>query len=65
MNDMMDKMQRVLARAFDMSLGMSIGGKAAVRRIVGTSEWRHDPERVAAAEAKRERRRKRAGGASC
>lgn len=38
--------------------------RAAVRRTVGTSDWRHDPERIAAAEAKRARRRLRAGGSS-
>lgn len=56
--------QRVFAEATAMAIGMSIGGKAAVRRVVGTAAWRSDPERIAAAEAKRERRRKRAGGAS-
>ena len=30
-----------------------LGWKSAVRRTIGTSDWRHDPERVAAAEAKR------------
>lgn len=56
--------QRVFEQATAMAIGMNIGGKAAVRRVVGNSEWRSDPERVAAAEAKRERRRQRAGGAS-
>lgn len=36
-----------------------LGFRAAVRRTVGTSDWRHDPERVAAAEAKRARKRAR------
>lgn len=56
--------QRVFEQATAMAIGMNIGGKAAVRRVVGNSEWRSDPERIAAAEAKRERRRQRAGGAS-
>ena len=56
--------QRVFTEATAMAIGMCIGGKAAVRRVVGTAAWRHDPERIAAAEAKRERRRQRAGGAS-
>lgn len=54
----------VLSTAFTMALGMKIGGKAAVRRVVGTAEWKSDPERVAAAGAKRARRRQRAGGSS-
>lgn len=56
--------QQVFAEATAMAIGMRIGGKAAVRRIVGNAEWRSDPERMAEAEAKRERRRQRAGGAS-
>lgn len=38
--------------------------KAAVRRVLGTSANLSDLDRVAAAEAKRARRRQRAGGAS-
>ena len=30
--------------------------KAAVRRTLGTAEWKHSNERLAAAQAKRERR---------
>ena len=56
--------ERVFTEATAMAIGMRIGGKAAVRRVVGTAAWRSDPERMAAAEAKRERRRQRAGGAS-
>ena len=33
--------------------------RAAIRRAARTSDWRHDPERLAAADAKRERRRQR------
>ena len=64
MVDKQETMQRVFTEATAMAMGMSIGGKAAVRRVVGNAEWRSDPERMAAAEAKRERRRQRAGGAS-
>lgn len=48
---------RVMSTALAMAQGMGIDGKAAVRRVVGLSEWRSDPERVEAAEAKRERKR--------
>ena len=34
--------------------------KAAIRRAVRTSSWQHDPDRLAAAEAKRARKRGRA-----
>jgi hypothetical protein len=33
--------------------------KSGVRRVLGTGEWRHDPERQAAAEAKRARKNAR------
>lgn len=33
--------------------------KTAIRRAARTSDWQHDTERLAAAEAKRERRRQR------
>jgi hypothetical protein len=33
--------------------------KTAIRRAARTSDWKDDPERRAAAEAKRERRRQR------
>jgi hypothetical protein len=33
--------------------------KTAIRRAARTSDWKDDPERLAAAEAKRERRRQR------
>lgn len=33
--------------------------KAAVRRVLGTGDWKHDPERLAAAEAKRARKNAR------
>ena len=38
--------------------------KAAVRRVLGTADFRGTPERFEAAIAKRARRRQRAGGAS-
>jgi hypothetical protein len=57
-------MKRVFTSATAMAIGMGISGKAAVRRVVGTAAWRHDSERVAAAEAKRERRRRRAEGSA-
>lgn len=47
---------RVFQMATDMAVAMKIDGKAAVRRVVGTAAWKHDPERVAAARAKRERK---------
>jgi hypothetical protein len=33
--------------------------RTAVRRVLGTSEWRSDPDRINAAEAKRQRKQKR------
>lgn len=63
MND--NKVQHVLKAAMALALGNhSMKGKTAVRRVVGTSEWRHDLERVEAAIAKRERRRARVHGSS-
>lgn len=38
---------------------MKVDYRTAVRRMVGNTEWRHDPERLAAAEARRARKRKR------
>lgn len=43
----------------NMARTQRVDFKTAVRRAVGTSDWQHDPERVAAAKAKRERRRQR------
>lgn len=59
-----DMLKRVIADAVSLAARAGISGKAAVRRVLGTSEWRHDDERMKAAAAKRERRLKRAGGAS-
>jgi hypothetical protein len=49
----------VLRLATKVAAAGRIMGKTAIRRVCGTAEWRHDEERVAAAEAKRERRRAR------
>lgn len=34
-----------------------LDAKSAVRRVAGSTDWRHDPERLATAEAKRARKR--------
>jgi hypothetical protein len=54
-----EQIREVFSLATGVALRGKVSGKTAVRRVVGTAEWRHDPERVAAAEAKRERRRAR------
>ena len=51
--------EQILAAAFGMAATMKISGKTAVRRLVGTAEWRDDQARVEAAEAKRQRRQQR------
>ena len=40
--------------------GPSLGERSAIRRAARTSEWKHDEERLAAAEAKRARKRRKA-----
>jgi hypothetical protein len=37
----------------------SLDEKAAIRRAARTADWQHDPERLAAAEAKRARKNAR------
>lgn len=46
-----------VAEAARAQVKESIDFKTCVRRHLGRSEWRHDPERLAAAEAKRARKR--------
>jgi hypothetical protein len=47
-------------RAFLVAAGAAamhrLDFKSAVRRVLGNSDWKHDPERLAAAEAKRARK---------
>jgi hypothetical protein len=50
---------RILEAATGVAIGMRIQGKSAVRRVIGTADWKHDPERKAAADAKRQRRQAR------
>ena len=57
-------LENLMVDAVELAHRMKIDGKTAVRRLLGTADNRHDPERMAAAEAKRARRRQRAGGAS-
>lgn len=57
-------LEEVLLRATTLAAAAGIAGRTAIRRVVGTAEWRHDPDRVAAAEAKRARRRARPNGSS-
>lgn len=59
-----ETVKRLLHEGLRMAQGMRIKGETAIRRLVGNSEWRSEPERMAAAEAKRAKRRARSGGAS-
>ncbi len=61
MNEMPERMRRLLEAAQSHLLGgKSLDERAAIRRAAGTAEWKHSDERLAAAEAKRERKRRRA-----
>lgn len=50
----------LLAAQSHLDGNRSLDEKAAIRRAARTSDWQHDPERLAAAEAKRARKRGRA-----
>lgn len=63
MNDH-DRVQRTIQAAVALAMTARIRGRTAIRRVLGTADWKDDPERVKAAEAKRERRRQRYGGSS-
>lgn len=56
--------EQIHQSALAMSRSMRIDYRAAVRRLIGTSASASSAERVAAAQAKRDRRRQRAGGSS-
>lgn len=56
--------EKIFEAAMRLAAHAKVRGNAAIRRVIGTGEWRSDPERLAAAKAKRERRRERAGGSS-
>lgn len=47
------KFQALIDQITSVAVTRRLDWKAAVRRTVGTSDWSDDPERVAAAEAKR------------
>lgn len=56
--------EKIFAEAMRLAAHAKVRGNTAIRRVIGTAEWRSDAERVRAARAKRERRRERAGGSS-
>jgi len=56
--------EKILVKAVELAAHAKVRGNTAIRRIIGTADWRSDPERLAAAKAKRERRRERNGGSS-
>lgn len=64
MNDKLRLTAALAAIASHMRGGQSLGIPSATRRALRTSDWQHDPERVEAARAKRERRRLRPHGSS-
>jgi hypothetical protein len=47
------KFQELIDTIGETALLHRLEWKSAVRRTLGTADWRDDPERVAAAEAKR------------
>ena len=47
------KFQALIDRIATMTVDYGVDWKTAVRRTIGTAEWSHDADRVAAAEAKR------------
>ena len=55
---------KLLEDGTELAARARIGGRTAIRRLLGTASWQHDADRLAAAEAKRARRRARVGGSS-
>lgn len=64
MNDRLRITAALAAVASHMRGGPTLTIPNATARALRKSDWQHDPERVAAARAKRERRRARASGSS-
>jgi hypothetical protein len=54
-----DRIERILRLATAVAAVGKVEGRTAVRRVVGTSSWKHDDERKAAADAKRQRKQQR------
>lgn len=52
-------LENLVKDAGDLAKQMRTDYRTGVRRLLGTAEWQHDPERLASAEGKRERRRAR------
>lgn len=55
----MDDRLDALLKAAETFFHRGTEARASVRRAIGTSDWKHDPKRLAAAEAKRARKNAR------